>query len=478
MALQFYNTLNRRLEEFDPPDPSWVGIYACGPTVYQSPHIGNYRTFLFNDLLHRYLRWKGYSVKFVMNLTDVDDKTIAGAAEESISLEEFTDPKIRGFFQDLDVLGVERAAAYPRATHHMQRMVALVERLLEKGHAYLADGAVYFDISSFEDYGKLSGVDPASVRAAERTRQTADEYAKEDARDFVLWKAAGSSDRQVGAVWPAPWGEGRPGWHLECSAMSMAELGETFDIHTGGEDLVFPHHEDEIAQSEAATGRPFARYWLHVKHLLVEGEKMSKSRGNFFTLRDLLDQGHEPAAIRYLLLAAHYRKELNFTIAGLKDARAALQRIIDFVVRLEEMPVDRGAAATELPELAETFLARFEASLDDDLNMPAALGALFTFVREGNGMLAGVTELTERDREAALGSLARMDEVLGCVGLARAWRENGDQELALWVEDRLRRRDVARAERDFQEADRIRAELAGRGIVVEDTPKGPRWRLR
>src|SRR5690606_34693612 len=361
MAIRFYNTLTRSLDEFVPIEPGHVRMYACGPTVYQPPHIGNYRTLLFNDLVHRYLEWRGYRVRFVMNLTDVDDKTIAGAREQGISLEEFTAPVIRSFFRDLETLGVKPADAYPRATRHVGQMIELISRLLERGHAYTTDdGSVYFDITSFPEYGKLSRVDLSATRKGERV--AADEYEKGDIRDFALWKAARDADREVGAVWPTPWGEGRPGWHIECSAMSIAELGETFDLHTGGEDLIFPHHEDEIAQSEGATGKPFVNYWLHVKHLLVDGAKMSKSKGNVYTLRDLTEKGYTAAAIRYLLLSAHYRHELNFTFDGLQNAQSAIRRALDFQDRVENTPTAEHAPETRLPELAQNALHDFQAA--------------------------------------------------------------------------------------------------------------------
>lgn len=446
MPLRFYNTLSRSLEEFVPIEPGTARVYACGPTVYQLPHIGNYRTFLFNDLLHRYLDWKGFRVKFVMNLTDVDDKTILGASRQGVSLDTFTEPVIRGFFQDLDTLGVRRAHVYPRATRHIDEMIDIIRRLIERGHAYVADGSVYYDISSFPGYGKLSRVELAEVRRGERV--AADEYEKSDIRDFALWKAAKEIDREVGAVWSTPWGEGRPGWHIECSAMSMAELGETFDIHTGGEDLAFPHHEDEIAQSEGATGKPFVRYWLHVKHLLVEGEKMSKSKGNVFSLLDLRERGFRPAAIRYLLLSAHYRHELNFTFDGLEDAQAALRRLVDFLERLERTHVADDAPTSSLGDLARTVIHAFEEALDDDLNVPNALAALFTFVREANAALDRCPTVPPADRQAALDALHRIDAVLNFIGLARADARAVDPDLAAWVERRLADRQDARARRD------------------------------
>jgi len=480
MALRLYNTLDRSLQEFTPAHPGEVRVYACGPTVYKRPHIGNFRTFVFNDLLHRYLEWKGFAVRFVMNLTDVEDKIIGAAARESRPIDEYTAPVIRAFFDDLDLLGIRRADDYPRATHHIDEMVALVSRLIERGHAYSADGSVYFDVSSFPGYGRLSGIDPETIRAgaglAGRGRLDADEYAKEDARDFVLWKAARDEDRAVGAAWPAPFGTGRPGWHIECSAMSMARLGQTFDIHTGGEDLIFPHHEDEIAQSEAATGQPFVRYWLHVKHLLVNGEKMAKSKGNDFTLRDLVERGHDPAAIRFLLLSAHYRRELNFTFDGLDDAAAAIRRLLDFDARLRDVPVADDAPASPLPDHARNAISAFELALDDDLNTSGAFAALFSFVRDVNAALDAHPAIRAADRDAARHALARMDDALGLIDLARASASRVDENLVRWVEQRLQDRANARARRDFATADAIRDEITAAGFLVEDTPQGSRWK--
>jgi cysteinyl-tRNA synthetase len=473
MALVLFNTLTRSLEPFQPLNADRIGVYACGPTVYQPPHIGNYRTFLFSDLLHRYLGWKGFQVRLVMNLTDVDDRIIERAGRGGVDIQQFTEPYVRGFLQDLDVLGALPAASYPRATHHIPAMIALVQQLLERGHAYEVDGSVYFSIASFPDYGKLSRIPLDQVRTGERVAD--DRYDKEDIRDFALWKSAKDEDRAVGAVWAAPWGEGRPGWHLECSAMSIAELGDTFDIHVGGEDLIFPHHEDEIAQSEAATGRPFARFWLHTKHLLISAEKMSKSSGLALTLEELLDKGYSPAAIRFLLLSAHYRKELNFSYDGIADGQAAIRRLTDFEDRLAGVRIDDAASGSELPRIADTALAAFQAALDDDLNSPAALAALFTFVRETNSELDRTPTLSAADAATARDCLARIDHVLNLVGLARR-RSTLDPDLVRWVEDLLAQRQDARARRDFARADAIRGELAAAGIVVEDTPEGPRWK--
>ncbi|HKJ93828.1 MAG TPA: cysteine--tRNA ligase, partial [Longimicrobiales bacterium] len=430
MALRFYNTLTRSVEPFEPLDDRRVRIYACGPTVYQRPHIGNYRTFLFNDLLHRYLEWKDYDVRFVMNLTDVDDKIIRNAREQGVGITRFAEPYIDAFLGELDTLGVRRADAFPRATHHIDDMVGLVRSLVDSGHGYVADdGSVYFDISSFDGYGKLSRIPLDGTRKGERVAD--DDYEKDDARDFALWKAAKDEDREVGAVWPAPWGEGRPGWHLECSAMSMAELGETFDIHTGGEDLVFPHHEDEIAQSEGATGKPFVRFWLHARHLMMRDEKMSKSLGNVVRLGDLLDMGWAAAEIRYFLLSAQYRNELSFSEDALADARAAVRRIVALRDRLKETDGQDDAPDADLPAIAERFLAAFEQALDDDLNSPAALGALFTFVRETHAALDSAGTVHAVALETARRALARADDVFGILELVDR-DTTVDDDLAAW----------------------------------------------
>jgi cysteinyl-tRNA synthetase len=479
MALRLYNTLTRTADEFQPVSPGQVRMYGCGPTVYQIPHIGNYRSFLVYDLLYRYLLWKGYRVKFVMNLTDVDDRTINGAAAAGVSLATVTEPLAAGFFDELRTLGAREPDVFPRATRHIPQMIELIEELLERRHAYVAEsGDVYFDIPSWPAYGKLSRIDLVGTREGaglELRERATDEPGKRDPRDFALWKAAKPVDRQVGAVWPAPWGEGRPGWHIECSAMSMAELGETFDIHLGGEDLVFPHHEDEIAQSEAATGKPFARYWLHVKFLKIDEEKMSKSLGNVVRLADLLEREHSPAAIRYLLLSAHYRRELSFSFDGLGDAQAAVRRLLDFEHRLAGAATAEDAPASALPEIAGRALAAFEAALDDDLNTPAALGALFTYVREVNAELDRARTVTPGELREARVALSRMDEPLGLLPLARARSAVAD-DFAQWVEQRIADRQAARKARDFAEADRIRAELTAAGVVVEDTAQGPRWK--
>ena len=479
MALRFYDTLSRSLQEFEPLMSGKAGVYACGPTVYRPPHIGNFRTFVFNDLLHRYLEFKGYDVRFVMNLTDVEDKIIAGAAQQKTDIGSVTAPMIDAFLADLATVGVLPADSYPRATQHIPDMISLIEQLIERGHAYVVDHSVYFAIGSLPGYGKLSRIELDDVKAgaglATRARAVdADEYGKEDARDFALWKSARAEDREVKAVWSTPWGDGRPGWHIECSAMSMKELGQTFDIHTGGEDLIFPHHEDEIAQSEGATGRPFVRYWLHVKHLLVNGEKMSKSKKNDFTIDQLIEKGYSGAAIRYLLLSAHYRKELNFTFEGLEQGRESVRRLLTFSERLENAPV--GGEAGGLVELAENARTNFEAALDDDLNTSAALAVVFDLVRETNARLDASSSISDSEAAALRKTIEAIDSVLGVLSLARAHATGGDQEFSAWVDQKIAERQAARARRDFTAADRIRAELTEKGVILEDTPAGPRWK--
>ncbi len=478
MSLTLHNSMSRSDEPFLPSAGDEVRVYACGPTIYARAHIGNFRSFAVYDLFHRYLLWKGWTPRFVLNLTDVDDKTIRGAKEAGVALRAFTEPFEAAFRKDLDTLGFRPFTSMPRATDHVAEMVAWIERLERKGLAYPAeDGSVYFRISAFDAYGRLSG--NRADGDTGRSRIDADEYDKDDVRDFVLWKAARDEDREVGAVWDSPWGEGRPGWHLECSVLSCTELGETLDVHLGGEDLLFPHHENEIAQSEGATGRTFSRFWLHTKHLRVEGQKMSKSVGNTYTIEELLAKGFKPSAIRHLLLSAHYRKELNFTFDGLDASAKAVQRLVALERRLEEVDTADGAVDAGLPQLATTALADFETALDDDLNSSEALSAIFVFLGGVNSALdaaasAGDGKVSSEAREAALGALRRMDEVFGLLPLA-AKEGATDDDLAAWVELKLEERQQARAERDWARADAIRDEITARGIVLEDTPKGTRW---
>ena len=475
MSLKVYNTATRSVDEFEPLEQGRVRVYACGPTIYDHAHIGNFRSFLFFDLVHRYLEWCDYEVCFVMNLTDVDDKVIEAASRGSVSLEEHTRPFGEVFLADSTVLGIRRADVYPRATRYIDRMVDFIKRLVASENAYSADdGAVYFAIDSFSAYGKLKGIDTSTLKVGARVDH--DEYDKEDARDFALWKAATEEDETVGAAWDSPWGRGRPGWHLECSVMSVTELGDTLDMHLGGEDLIFPHHENEIAQSEAATGQPFVRNWLHVKHLFVEGQKMSKSLGNFVTLRELLDEGYDPASIRHLLISSHYRGELNFTRQGLQASASAVQRLLDFEHRLEEVPINDLAEESQLPDLARSALDSFKMAMDNDFNSADALAAIFILVSEVNAELDLRPAVIGADRDQALNALRSMDGVLGLLEVAHTSRVV-DDEVTAWVERKLEERAKARANGEYAAADVIRKELEERGILVEDGPAGTRWKV-
>jgi cysteinyl-tRNA synthetase len=470
--VRFFNTLGRRLERFVPMAPPRVGLYTCGPTVYNHVHIGNLRTFLFEDLLCRSLRFLGYDVFQVMNLTDVDDRTIQGAQAAQTSLEEFTAPFIESFHNDLLTLGVTPANVYPRATHHVAEMIGIIERLLARGFAYESDGSIWFRIASDPDYGRLSGIDLSGARQGARV--SSDDYEKEDAKDFVLWKGAKPDE----PAWDSPWGPGRPGWHIECSAMSARYLGETFDIHCGGVDNIFPHHENEIAQSESANDRPFVRYWLHSEHLLVDGEKMSKRLGNQYTLRDLLERGLSPRAIRYALVSVHYRQKLNFTFEGLKGSASALKRFDEMLFRLRHASETSGPAREGgMEERSAGFLAAFGRALADDLNVSAALASLFELVRDVNVAIeAGA--LRTGDRERIIAALRRADEALGVLFWEEALGPAGEADSAAEIDELVARRTAARRARDFAAADRIRDELAARGVVVEDTPQGPRWKRK
>jgi cysteinyl-tRNA synthetase len=475
MSLKVYDTQSRAVVAFVPLEPGKVRAYACGPTVYDHAHIGNFRTFLFFDLVHRYLEWSGFEVRFVMNLTDVDDKTIAGAVAAGSSVADFTRPFADTFLADARSLGIASFDGYPRATAYIAPMIDFIGRLLASGHAYGAeDGAVYFSVASFPTYGRLKGIDTATLRVGARVAH--DEYDKEDARDFALWKPATEEDERAQAAWDAPWGRGRPGWHLECSVMSLMELGDTLDLHLGGEDLVFPHHENEIAQSEAATGKQFVRHWLHVKHLQVEGRKMSKSLGNFVTVRQLLDEGYDPASIRHQLISSHYRSDLNFTRAGVDASKRAVQRLLDFEARVMATPVAEDATPSDLGALADGLLSSFRAAMDNDFNSADALAALFTFVTRVNAALDGRSRVRPADRAAVLQALATVDRVLGLLEVGRTAR-SVDDSLARWVEERIEARAEARRRRDFAAADAIRDELAAKRIVLEDGPAGTRWKV-
>jgi cysteinyl-tRNA synthetase len=463
--LSFFNTLSRQVEEFKPLEDGKVRMYICGPTVWNFAHVGNFRTFIFGDILRRYLKYKGYEVKHVFNLTDVDDRIINEAAKQNISIDEFTDPFIRFFWEDFDALGMERPEVTPRATHHIQEMIEIIAMLLEKGHAYESDGSIYYSISAFPEYGKLSKISFSGNIAGGSERVDTDKYDKEDARDFALWKLVGDD---VEPGWDAPFGRGRPGWHIECSAMAMKYLGETFDLHAGGMDLQFPHHENEIAQSEGATGKLFAKYWVHSEFLKIDDVTMSKSKGNFFTFRDLKEQGHSPLAIRYLLLSVPYRKQLNFTFEGLQGAESAVQRLRNFR-RLVAESKGTGEESAEIGASVARALSVFEAAMDDDLNTAAALAAIHDLVREANTFMA-LHELGAADKDNILDAVVRFDSVLGTFGV-------GEKEtLDAHIEALVQEREEARKSRNFARSDEIRDELFAKGIILEDTKDGVRWR--
>lgn len=465
--LKFYNTLSRDLEVFRPLEDGNVRVYICGPTVWNFAHIGNFRTFIFGDVLHRYLIHKGYEVTYVMNLTDVDDRIIQESADRGIGIGEMTAPYIDAFHEDMSALNCLPPDVEPRATEHIPEMTDLIEKLLENGRAYESDGSIYYRISAFPDYGKLSRISFEGNIEGGSERIDTDKYEKEDARDFALWKLVSDEDA---AGWDAPFGRGRPGWHIECSAMSMKYLGESFDIHAGGIDLQFPHHENEIAQSEGATGKQFAKYWLHGEFLKIENEKMAKSLGNDYTFRDIRDQGFTPLAIRYLLLSVPYRKQLNFTFKGLQGAESAVERLHQFR-RLVQMSKIEGSVSGKVAELAHSALAEFEQSMDDDLNTSQALAAIHNLVREVNSYTAE-HRMSAKDRDAVLSAIKSFDAVLGIFG------ETAEEILDEEVEELIREREAARGSRNFARSDEIRDELAERGILLEDTRDGVRWKRK
>jgi len=463
---QLFNTLTRRVEPFAPADGRTVRMYTCGPTVYNPAHLGNFRTFLFEDLMRRTFRLRGWQVHQVMNITDVDDKIITRAAAQGVTITQLTVPVTERFHQDREWLRIERAEDYPKATEHIAEMIALVRRLEEKGLAYQAeDGSVYFAIARFPAYGKLSRLDTREIRAGARV--AADDYNKEDVRDFALWKAAKPEDEKSGAAWDSPWGRGRPGWHLECSAMAKRYLGDTLDLHAGGVDLIFPHHEDEIAQSEGANGVPFARVWSHGEFLLTDGAKMAKRVGNVSTVQDLREEGIPAAALRHFVFTVHYRKQLNLTSDALEASVSATRRVGEFAERLA-----RASGGTEsMRRAADELETKARAALFDDLNAPEAMGALFTFLNRVNA------ELDARGKDLA--ALERAREAFALVnGVLDLIPESAslDAGESAWVEERIAARNAARAKRDFAAADAIRKELEARSIAIEDTPQGTRWK--
>ena len=460
--IRFFNTLTGRMDPFKPITPGKVGLYTCGPTVYDYAHIGNFRAYLFEDLLKRFLQLSGFAVTHVMNITDIDDKTINGAAEKGLSLKAYAEPFITAFFEDLKRLNASPADVYPRATEHIPEMTRLIQGLIDKGFAYTKDGSVYFDISRFPAYGRLAKLDRAQLQSGRRSES--DEYEKANAVDFALWKAQKGEEPS----WETAFGPGRPGWHIECSAMSARYLGPHFDIHCGGVDNIFPHHENEIAQSEAYHGHPFVNYWLHCHHLIVDSEKMSKSKGNFYTLCDILDRGNDPTAVRLLLLSTHYRKQLNFTWDALNQAASSLQRIRDFVhiLRTETFPEGKTEIASAL---ATRMSDKFQKGLADDLNMSVALTALFEMIKKVN-ILISKKEIRQDDAGQILQAVQRVDGVVGILPL------ESEEDLVADILALIEERQKARSNKNFALSDRIRDELLARGIALEDTRDGVRWK--
>jgi cysteinyl-tRNA synthetase len=476
--IRFHNTLTNRLEALAPVHPDEVRIYTCGPTVYDFAHIGNFRTFVFQDILRRFLHSRGLRVLQVMNLTDVDDRIIQKAALAGVSLREYTEKYVEAFLEDMRALNLEMPEEIVRATDHIEDMVALIERLQQKGITYPSEGSIYYRIAKFPEYGKLSKIDVGGMKAGARVDN--DLYEKDDARDFALWKAPKPGEH----FWETRIGPGRPGWHIECSAMAMKYLGETLDIHTGGVDLAFPHHENEIAQSEAATGHPFAKMWLHAEHLIIEGEKMSKSLGNFFTLRDLFAKGQKPSTIRYLLLSVPYRRQLNFTSDSLKQAEASVERLRNFVARLKSEKF-AGGSSPRIEKLADQAETNFDAGLSDDLNTAFSLAAIFDLAREVNtAMDRG--EFLQQDAPRIIAAMEKVDAILAVLTdddaekLAKAGFVPQQPRLpAEQIEILIEQRNAAKKRRDFKKSDEIRQQLADSGIILEDSKDGSvRWKYK
>ena len=465
LNIHFFNTLTRKKEKFIPLEKGKIKMYTCGPTVYDFAHIGNFRAFVFEDLLRRWLEYRGFKVIQIMNLTDVDDRTIAASKRYGVPLKEHTERYVKTFFEDIAALNIEKAEHYPRATEHIPEMVALVKKLMDKGYVYRGeDGSIYYDISKFKDYGKLSKFKVKELKAGARVK--VQEYEKEEACDFALWKAWDEEDGNV--FWETELGKGRPGWHIECSTMSMKYLGETIDIHSGGVDLIFPHHENEIAQSEAATGKKFVNYWLHNEYLLVEGKRMAKRFGNYYTLRDLIAKGYDPKAVRYLLMSNHYRQQFNFTFEGLEAAKSAVDRLTNFMYRL--MDADGKGCGERIKLLMHRVQKDFGEAMDDDLNIAAALASLFDFVREVNNLLDG-NMLNKEEAEEVYKLMIGFGKVLGVIGEVEK-----KEKLPKKAEELIQKREEARKAKDWKTADKIREQLKAMGIIIEDTPQGLKWR--
>ena len=464
MALRLFNTLTKNLEEFKPSDSKRVTLYSCGPTVYTFAHIGNFRTFVFIDLLKRYLKFLGFEVHHIMNITDVDDKIIQKCSEESRTREDLTEEFTQAFFDDLESLKIEPASIYPKATDHIGEMQTLISKLIDQNYAYQSrDGSVFFKLSEFSDYGKLANLNPDQLKSGDRVED--DEYGKEEGRDFALWKGFKPQDGDVN--WDSPWGKGRPGWHIECSVMSTHYLSNHFDIHCGGVDNIFPHHENEIAQSCAASGEAFVNYWLHNEHLLVDGQKMSKSMGNFYTLRDLLEKGCSPEALRYTLISTHYRSKLNFTFEKVKAAQKCINKLRELKRRLKKIDNEEDEV---LNSETETMLSKFSEKLGDDLNISGALGELFIWV---NYLFAELDndKLDCCSAKGALSALRKIDSVLGVIDCANLEVDDNIHKL-------IREREKARSNKDWDKADKVRGQLDELGIILDDTPEGTVWKRK
>ncbi len=460
MPMKVYNTLSRKKEEFVPLEKGKVGIYTCGPTVYNYAHIGNFRSYVFEDLLIRFLRYKGLKVTQVMNITDIDDKTIRDSKKEGKSLKEFTDFYTREFLKDLDTLNISKPDIMPRATEHIKEMVAMVKNLEKNKHTYQKGGSTYFSIRTMPNYGELARIDLAGLQDSASGRVDDDSYEKEDAKDFALWKGYDESDGDV--FWETELGKGRPGWHIECSAMSTKYLGDSFDIHCGGVDLIFPHHSNEIAQAEGATGKKFVKYWMHCRHLIVEGQKMSKSLGNFYTVRDLLKKGYSAKAIRYVLLATHYRQELNFTFDSLKGAENNIEKFREFLVKLKAV---KGKAEGDVDKSIKAARQKFESSLDDDLNISGAMAAVFEFMGDVNSMM-GDGILSGEGAKKALDFMMELDKVFGLMDFDEAKVPDEIQAL-------VDKREAARKAKDWATSDRLRDDIKEKGWAVSDSKDGP-----
>ncbi|BDF78174.1 cysteine--tRNA ligase [Pyramidobacter piscolens] len=473
MALALYNDLTRKKEPFVPLHEGKVAFYSCGPTVYDYFHIGNARPFIVFDVLRRYLEFRGYEVTFVQNFTDIDDKMIARANRDGVTVQQLAEKTIADYYEDADALGIKRASFYPRATEYIPKIIAMIQRIIDNGHAYVADGTVFFDVKSFPAYGKLSHQNLDDLQSGARIEV---DDVKRSPLDFVLWKPQKPGE----PAWESPWGLGRPGWHIECSAMSTDLLGDTVDIHTGGIDLVFPHHENEIAQTEAATGKPFVKYWLHNEYILINAEKMSKSLGNFLTAR-AARQKFPPLAIRMFMLGAHYRSPINFTPEGLEQAAAAVERLRNCWSDLQFAKGGRlgetSAAGAALTAALDTFRADFTAAMDDDFNTAAAIGVIFEAVTEVNKYLKGNEKLDPAAVAAAEKFFGDIDSVMGIIGIEQEKKEESGDEAAR-IEPLIAERNAARKARDFKRSDAIRDELAAQGIILEDTPQGTKWKKK